>query len=298
MFERALIPLDGSTIAEMALPYGSELAERLGSRLVLYHVCGLEHQPQMNLHKVYLTSLADNIKQTLHLQRSEEKDNTVTTKVESGEPRESICSLVGKNHIDIVIMTAIGSSGLVVGKMIGSVADHVCRNVPVPVLLIKPQKKQQAEKKQYLINRILLTLDGSELSQRALPVAEELGSRLNVPITLFQMAHVIVPYSEDMVIDDTVSYSLLSDANEQRVKAEMTELENKLKGKGIEVNQLIVSGVSAGDEIIDASKKIEADLIVMSTHGRSGFSRWLLGNVAEKVTRHSEVPVLLVNARA
>ncbi len=298
MFERALIPLDGSTIAEMALPYASELAERLGSRLVLYHVCGLEHQPQMNLHKVYLNSVADNIKRTLHLQRSEEKDNAVTTKVEPGEPRESICGLVEKNRIDMVIMTAIGSSGVVVGKMLGSVADHVCHNLPVPVLLIKPQKKPQEGKKQYLINRILLTLDGSELSQRALPVAEELGSRLNVPITLFQMAHIVVPYSEDMAIDDTFSYSLLSDANEQRVKTEMLDQENKLKGKGLEVNQLIVSGVSAADEIIDASKKVEADLIVMSTHGRSGFSRWLLGNVAEKVLRHSEVPVLLVNARA
>jgi nucleotide-binding universal stress UspA family protein len=298
MFERALIPLDGSTIAEMALPYGSELAERLGSKLVLYHVCGLEHEPQMNLHKVYLSSMADNIKRTLHLQRSEEKENTVTTKVEPGEPRESICGVIEKNHIDIVIMTAIGSSGLVVGKMIGSVADHICRNVPVPVMLIKPNEKQQGEKKQHLINRILLTIDGSELSQRALPVAEELGARLNVPITLFQMAHIIVPYSEDMAVDDTFSYTLLSDANEQRVKAEMTDLEDQLKGKGLEVNQLIVSGVSAGDEIIDASKKVAADLIVMSTHGRSGLSRWLLGNVAEKVLRHSEVPVLLVNARA
>jgi nucleotide-binding universal stress UspA family protein len=101
-----------------------------------------------------------------------------------------------------------------------------------------------------------------------------------------------------MAVDDTFSYTLLSDANEQRVKAEMTDLEDQLKGKGLEVNQLIVSGVSAGDEIIDASKKVAADLIVMSTHGRSGLSRWLLGNVAEKVLRHSEVPVLLVNARA
>ncbi len=146
MFERALIPLDGSTIAEMALPYGSELAERLHSRLVLYHVCAPEHLPQMNLHKVYLSSVAVNIKRTLHLLRSEDKENTVTTKVEPGEPRESICGLVEKNHIDIVILTAIGSSGLVVGRMIGSVADHVCRNVPVPVMLIKPNEKKQGER--------------------------------------------------------------------------------------------------------------------------------------------------------
>ncbi len=115
---------------------------------------------------------------------------------------------------------------------------------------------------------------------------------------MFQMAHIIVPYSEDVAVDDTFSYTLLSDANEQRVKTEITDLEDKLKRKGLEVNQLIVSGISAADEIIDASNKTAVDLIIMSTHGRSGLSCWLLGNVAEKVLRHSEVSVLLVNARA
>jgi nucleotide-binding universal stress UspA family protein len=297
MFERTLIPLDGSTAAEMALPYGSELSERLGSKLVLYHVCGVEHEPQTNLHKVYLNSLADTIKRTLHL-RSEEKENAVTAKVEAGEPRESICSIVKKNNVDIVVMTTTGSTGYIVGKTIGSVADHVCRNVPVPVMLIRPGEKQTNEKKQRLISHIFLTLDGSELSERAMPIAVELASRLKIPVTLFQMAHIVVPYSDGMLVDDTLSYSLLSDANEERVKTEMTDLEDKLKNKGLDVNKLVVAGVSAADEIIDGSIKVGADLIVMSTHGRSGLGRWLLGNVAEKVLRHSELPILLVNARA
>lgn len=297
MFERTLIPLDGSDTAEKAIPYGEELAERLGSRLVLYHVCGIEHQPQINLHKIYLSSLAETVRRTLQLGRSEEKE-TVTTRVDVGEPRENICSLIDESKIDLVVMTAIGSSGVLVGKMIGSVADHVCRNVPVPVMLIRPRQKQPTDKKQHLINRILLTLDGSELSLRALPVAEELASRLNIPITLFQMAHIIVPYSDDMVVDNSLGYTILSNANEERVRTEMKDVEEKLRDKGFSVNTIVVPGASAADEIIDASIKAGADLICMSTHGRSGMRRFLLGAVADKVIRHSDVPVLLVNARA
>jgi nucleotide-binding universal stress UspA family protein len=195
-------------------------------------------------------------------------------------------------------MTATGSSGVIIGKMIGSVADHICRNVPIPVMLIRPQEKQPAETKQQLINRILFTTDGSELAQLALPVAEELASRLNIPITLFQMAHILVPYSEDMTVDDSLSYTILSNANDSRVRIEMRGLEQKLRDKGLIVNSIVVPGASAADEIIDTSNKVGADLIVMSTHGRSGIKRFLLGAVADKVIHHSEIPVLLVNARA
>jgi nucleotide-binding universal stress UspA family protein len=298
MFERTLVPLDGSDTAEQAIPYARELAERLGSKLVLYHVCGVEHQRQVNIHKTYLSSLAETIIQALDQKRSDELENAVSTKVEVGEPRENICSLIQTNNIDLVVMTATGSSGVIVGKMIGSVADHICRNVPVPVMLIRPQQKQSTEKKQYLISQILFTTDGSELAQLALPFAEELASRLFIPITLFQMAHIIASYSDNIVVDDSLTYTMLSNANEERVRTEMRSLEEKLRGKDIMASSMVVPGANAADEIIDASSKVGADLIVMSTHGRSGMRRFLLGAVADKVIRHSEVPVLLVNARA
>ncbi len=55
MFERILLPLDGSNIAEAAIPYGAELAARLGSELILFHACAPEHQPFSNMHQLYLT---------------------------------------------------------------------------------------------------------------------------------------------------------------------------------------------------------------------------------------------------
>ncbi len=298
MFERILLPLDGSELAEMTLPYGRELARKLDSELILFHVCGPGHHQQERMHKVYLSSLAETLRRNLKRSQPKGTEIKVTTKIEAGGPQENVCTPAEKNDIGLIIMTAVGASGLKVGKMIGSVADHICRTVPIPVMLIKPQSAQRIERGMRLINRILLTLDGSELSQRALPVGEELAAKLKIPITLFQMAHMVIPYGDDTAGAPFVDYMKLSEDVEKQVRAEIITLEGELREKGLDVTHDVVSGSSAADEIIEASKKVGADLMVMSTHGRSGLSRWVLGNVAERVLRHAEIPVLLVNARA
>lgn len=253
------------------------------------------------MHKVYLNSLAENIRRNLKRSQPKGAEVKVTTKIEAGGPQENVCNLVEKNGIGLILMTAVGASGFKVGKMLGSVADHICRTVPTPVMLITHQSAQRAGVRKQLINRILLTSDGSVLSQRALPVGEELATKLKVPITLFQMAHMIIPWATDGMPPDAIpslNYTKLSENEEKRVRAEMVALEEKLKGKGLTVTNIVTSGFSAADEIIEAGKKVGADLLVMSTHGRSGLGRWVMGSVAEKVLRHSEIPVLLVNARA
>lgn len=295
MIERILLPLDGSELAEVALPYGRELARKLDSELILFHVCGPGHHQQEHMHKVYLNSLAETLRRNLKRGQPKGTEIKVTTKIEAGGPQENVCTLVEKDDIGLIVMTAVGASGLKVGKMLGSVADYICRTVPIPVMLIRPQSTQRIGGRRQLINRILLTLDGSELSQRALPVGEELAAKLKVPITLFQMAHIVIPYADDMA---GAPYTKLSEDVEKRVRAEIIALEGELREKGLNVTHNVVSGTNATDEIIEASKKDGADLVVMSTHGRSGLRRWVLGSVAEKVLRHGEISLLLVNARA
>ena len=299
MFERILLALDGSELAEMALPYGEELGRRFGSELILFHVCGPEHQQyKQHMHRLYLDSLAKTMEHNMRRGQPKGTQVKVTTKVESGEPQENICNLVEKNDIDLIIMTAVSASGLKVAKRLGSVADHICRTVPIPVMLIRPQNVQRIEGKKRLINRILLPLDGSDLSKTALPVGEELATKLKVSITLFQMAHIIIPYSADPMGNIPPINSLeLSKYEENRVRTEIIALEKELRGKGLTVTHSVTAGFDAADEIIEAGKKVDADLVVMSTHGRSGLRRWVFGSVAEKVLRYGEIPILLVNAR-
>ncbi len=298
MFERILLPLDGSEVSEMALPYGEELASKLGSEVILYHVRGREHQQQEHMHQTYLNRLAETVQSNIKKGQPKSTEVKVTTKVEAGEPTENICNLVDKNKVDLIIMTAVSASGLKVGKMLGSVTDHICQTVPIPVMLIRPQSVKQTDKKRRLVNRMLIPLDGSELSKLALPVGEELATKLKVSATLFQMATMIRPYDDGSGATAYIDYTKFDEDEKKRVSAEMIALEKELKQRGLDVTHIVTSGFDAANEIIEVGKKVDIDLVVMSTHGRSGLGRWVLGSVAEKVLRHGETPLLLVHARA
>ena len=297
MFDRIMLPLDGSEVAEMALPYGEELARRLGSEVVLLHVRRSEHQQYEHMHQMYLDRLAETVKHNIEKGQPKGTQAKVITKVEVGEAHESICKLVDEDHIDLLVMASVSASGLRIAKMLGNVADRICRAVRIPVMLIRPQNVQRIEGKKRLLNRVLLPLDGSALSRLALPVAEEMAAMLNVPITLFQMARMVLPYADAVVGMPLIDYGKMTEDEEKVVRAEITTLEKQLREKGLTVTHLITSGSNAADEIIKASREVGADLVVMSTHGRSGLARWALGSVAERVLRYSERPLLLVNAR-
>jgi nucleotide-binding universal stress UspA family protein len=299
MFNKILIPLDGSELSETSLLFGEELAGKTGSEIILYHASGHESQKQFeHMHRMYLDNLAGTIEQNLSKTQKNGKQSKVTIAIEAGEARENICNFVEKNGISLIILTAVGASGIQIGKTIGSVADHICRTMPIPVLLIRPQFVHPADNGSQLINHILLPLDGSALSRLAQPVAEEMAAELKASITLFQMAHIIVPDYEYTMSPGYFDYSKFSKAGEEQVRSEINALAVKMKEKSLDVTYSVRQGTNAADEIIEACKSIGADLIIMSTHGRSGPGRWILGSVSERVLHQAEVPLLLVHARA
>ena len=309
MFERILLPLDISEMPEIVVPYAEELAGKFASEIILYYVRAKDHKELKNLTLDYLDRVAETIKQ--HIRNKEKKEITITTKVAEGEPAQSICELVDKNKINLIIMPSVSASGLKIGKILGSVADHVCHTVPIPILLIKPQHAQLTTKLK-LFNNILIPLDGSELSKLSLPVGEEVAAGLKVPIMLFEMVLMTYPSAsssstnwtdyvkindrDEQVIES--NYAQANEAEESRVRAELIAIERELREKRVSVDHRISSGIDAAKEIAQISKEVGIDLVVISTHGRSGLDRWVMGSVAEKVLRYGETPVLLVNARA
>jgi nucleotide-binding universal stress UspA family protein len=299
MFERILLPLDGSEFSEISIPYGEELAGKLGSEVILYHVPGHENSQQEHMHQMYLTRLAENMEHNIKMNQLKGTKVKVTTMVEAGLPTSNICNFVDKNRVDLIIMAAVSASGLNIGKMMGSVTDQVCQTVPIPVMLIRPQSIKQSDKKNQLINHVLIPLDGSELSKLALPIGEELATKLKVSTTLFQMATTISINKGEVGANVYADYLKLDEDEKNRVCSEMIALEKGLKKKGLDVTNVVTFGFDAAYEIIEICKKIGIDMVVMSTRGRSGFiGRWVFGSVAEKVLRYGETPLLLVHARA
>jgi len=292
MFERILLPLDGSELAETALPYAEELSKKLGSELVLFHVTSPEDGQHERVHRLYLDGLAANIAKRLEESGGRGR---VTVQIVNGQPLESICGIVEKSSIDLIVMTSIGATGSKVDKLLGGVADGVCRSARSPVMLIRPENAVRTASEGPAIRRMLVTLDGSELSKQALPLAEDLAGRLAIPIVLFQMAHVISPYGGEPA--PFIDYTKLTDDQEKRVRAEMVDLEKKLRDEGLNAAWSATSGTDAAQEIIKVSEGSGADLVVMSTHGRGGLRRWIFGSVAEKVLRYGHANLLLVHPR-
>jgi nucleotide-binding universal stress UspA family protein len=133
--------------------------------------------------------------------------------------------------------------------------------------------------------RILVPLDGSECAESILTKVESLAMRLNASVALLRVA-----YAHTFPgVDPTDAEVMAVREAEQYLQ----RLEEGLKAKGVRVDSHVRYGDEAG-EILDHASQKDITMIAMSTHGRSGVKRWLLGSVAEKILRHADKPIYLV----
>lgn len=293
MFERILLPLDGSQLAEVAVPYGAELTARLGSEMILLHACAPEHQPFSNMHQLYLTEAVKGLERHMEKKFPRCEDWAVRAETVIGEPAEAICEYAEKNDIRLIVMAAHGGSGLKLWIM-GSVAEKVVRAVKIPVLLIRCKESRPIEGRKRLISRILVSLDGSGTSEIAVSYAAELAQRLKAGITLYRMAEGRSIPSGDMDEDAPMVSATMLAAEEKRVLVYLTRIERALRQKGIPVTHRVTSGTDAAVEILEQGEKIKADLVVMASRGRSPIVRWVFGSVAQKILLEGDLPLLLV----
>lgn len=143
--------------------------------------------------------------------------------------------------------------------------------------------------------RILVPLDGSEVSERILPEIEKIADKLKANISIMRVAFIHPIPAIDITKASDVTKAEVAVVHEAEEYVHM--IEEKLKAKGFTVGSHVRYGPDAADEILDHTDQYDTDLIMMSTHGRSGVKRWLLGSVAEKVVHHATTPVLLVRVR-
>jgi len=150
------------------------------------------------------------------------------------------------------------------------------------------------------MERILVPLDGSKVGEVALPYVEELISKLatnqKVEVTLIQVISSLTHYVIAGEASAQIPYTTQELGEiEKRAGAYLERAGTKLKKKGTTVHTKVVVG-SAAEEIIKTADGINADLIAMSTHGRSGLNRWAFGSVTDRVLRGGNKPVLMVRA--
>lgn len=278
MIQRILVPLDGSELAETVLPYVEHLSARTGASVRLLTV--VANEPEREQANRYLMSTRDVLR---------ERAVEATVAVAPDGEAATILAEAEAWDVDLIAMSTHGRSG-VLRWVLGSVADRVLHTSVRPLLLVRarPASQRPAAVK---IDRILVPLDGSELSLRVLPYVEELAKALGASLVLFNAVIPLDIYPGTEMAPAQVS-TVLDDIMAQ-ARSFLSTVEKEVQGRGVKARSVATIGFAV-DETVRVAEEVGAGLIAMATHGRSGMNRWVMGSVADGVVRRSGLPCLMV----
>ena len=293
MLKTILVPLDGSSLAERALPDAEVLARQAGGTLLLIRVLPLptplaasagvagEGAPEAG---AYLDRLAG---------RLVARGREVETRVIYGDPAEAILQEAASRDVAVIAMATHGRTGL--GRLVfGSVAEAVLRCATAPVLLVRAWAEDAAPPPLAAHPRVLVPLDGSPFAEEALPVAANLTMALGGELVLLHAVSPIEP-----IIFPDLAYPIWPDSQETHVAAGREYLHNLVARSatgGCQVHfdvRLDVPTLAIADAVRDHG----VALVVMATHGRGAIGRLALGGVAHATLTHTRVPLLLLRPR-
>lgn len=304
MKKQILVPLDGSQLAEMILPHAIAYAQANEYTLTLLHVVapptalnsnawgmtpsveiweGWENEVESGKH--YIQVVADRVRKL---------GMEVHAFVMEADPAECIVAFA-QNHPEIVLiaMSTHGRSGI--GRLVlGSVVERVLHTSPVPLLVAHPEHEENILDNipvpEY--RSILVPLDGSDFSVQALTQAKNLAVALNASVTLVT-ATAEAPLGFDLNAMVTAPQEWTP---ERELQAEyLKQTVQQLQNGHIHAQAVLEYGPPA-NAILKVADATHADIIVMSTHGRSGVQRFWLGSIAMKVVHDARCPVLLVRS--
>jgi nucleotide-binding universal stress UspA family protein len=308
MLKRILVPLDTSELAEIALPYAGELAVKLGSEITLLHVRTSADSPDKPEHRAYISRMTAQTEQDI--KKSPALPPGEKVKVDSAvigpshvitHPAEQIVDYADKKNISLIVMATHGRTGLRRWAL-GDTANKVARASGCPVLLIRAAA---GAPRSAALEKILVPLDGSRAGEAVLPYIENLASRLKAKVSLLyvvEMLYHLYPYTEQAgYYGSSGVIRIPYNEKEMQPSKEVAEkyikaVNDKLAAAGIETGYAVKTG-SPAEEIIGAEKETHPDVVVMSTHGHSGFGRFNHGSVADKVLHGGSTPLLLVRPR-
>lgn len=313
MFKKILVPLDGSVEAETVLPFVRDIAARFSSEVDILSVGlgskkrrvnqllddyvhhAIEHltEHEITCRAVLLYSNSESESLDFAEVITEKKALKAKGKVTYGGPAENILLYTQQHHVNLIIMATHGHSGLR-RWWLGSVFEKVVAQCSVPVLVIHSKHIKEIDRdRRATFKRILIPLDGSETGESALHDAEALAIKTGASMVLL---HVIPePHAVEAKLLGPEFAHFVKGMHEAGEKY-LTKVNHRLTENGIEVTTKIVSGDPA-EEIIRVAAHEKVDLIAMSTHGRSGIARFVMGSVADKILHASKLPMWLVRPR-
>jgi nucleotide-binding universal stress UspA family protein len=294
MYRNILVPLDGSTLGEQALPHALGIARRAGATLHLVHVHTMDlsvlaefpsdkplDDAIQKAELAYLDTAVTRIAATW--------DGAVNMALRDGVIVTALHDYALEHTIDLVVLTSHGRGGIV-RAWLGSTADLLVRTLSVPVLIVRPQDKPPNLWLSPNIEHILVPLDGSPLGEQVLGPALDVGGDALRTLTLLHTVEPIAP--EYMGLGYGEVMQRVQRETEERSRHYLAQVAARLHGPGLMVHTHVEVGAPASSALYYAEAN-GVDLIALATHGRGGLARFVIGSIADKVARGAHLPVLL-----
>jgi nucleotide-binding universal stress UspA family protein len=301
MYETMMVPLDGSSFSEEALPLSYLLARTLGAELHLVHVIPPSPEfafktPQEDLAWRAFAREGANAYLKAHTDAARAGRGGAHAAVLEGHVATALESYVGEPRIDLTVLTTHGRGG-VSRWWIGSVTDELLRSSATDLLLVRPwDETSERDPRSSRFGRIVVPLDGSEVAEAALAPAMRIAVGFESELDLVR----VVPSPVELTsIYGMPGVELRGEAYAERLdeaRSYLRAVAQRLEGRAVD-GHVIESG-GAAEGIVEAARERGADLIAMASHGRGGIERTLLGSVADKVLRTTTRPVLIARPRA
>ena len=292
MFNRILVPLDGSELSESALPYAEELAGAFNSELELLSVCESSQNEYRHMYQLYLQKIAEQARNHIKAYPARNASLTASVKIVimDGEPAAQIIDYAEKNEFGLVIMVSHGRSGIMPWAM-GSIATRVAERVDRPVLFIRAGAARPKTGKGEMFSKILTPLDGSEAGEAILPYIKELASQFDTEVTLFQT---IEPGQHVFTVGGLSYISFPEpevDALIARAKQYLKKTGRKMAENRATVRYEVKRG-NAAHEIIKYADETKTQLVAFSSQRHSGTGHH--DNITHKILQAGHIPLLLV----
>jgi nucleotide-binding universal stress UspA family protein len=285
-YQKILVPLDGSEIAEKALPYAKSIAKLKNSNLTLFAVS--------------LSIFVDRRDRlfTSYLEVNAEDLNTegieTTTAIRYGDVAEQIIEYTNNNKIDLIVMATHGYSGAK-KWMFGSITQKVLYGTSIPVLLIKAKSPVVSTE----FNRILVPVDGSPFSESTFPYVVELAQYTDKEVLLLHICEppVVPSYGSRPINQKWKKYrDEMWDEVENLSATYLDKIMADIKRKGLKIEARVVKAQTGEvtKTILQISREENIDLTIIATQGRTGVNSLVYGNVANKIVEESPQPVMLI----
>ena len=309
MYSKVIVPLDGSDLAEQALPYAELVAGSLSAPVELVQAYDILPPSLLGVRgNQVIAQLDGGARQKAEdslgpvVRRLESQDLGAHVVAQRGPAADIIVAQAGTDPSSLVVMCTHGRGGISRWVM-GSVTDKVLHTIPNPMLIVRANVTGPASPGTSL-RSVIVPLDGSALSELAIPHALSVATALSARITILQITPTVDYYRQQLTAVtpelgaipdfDPGSPEELTTEDAANASAYLADVTNRM---AIDHAHGVVGEHVASDNIAQSiieRATNEPSLVVMTTHGRSGVGRMVLGSVTDRVIRHSNVPVLVI----